>query len=102
MSDLLPGVSQVMAITLGDRGHELVHGSRATFFPGCRLLSQPARPRSQAKHLPSAHWVSKELQRPTKLQRGGNNEVVSLAAIGDSVLLQRRDLYPRTVSLWDR
>src|SRR5579872_124342 len=102
MSDLLPGVSPVMAITLCDRGHELVHGSRATFSPGCRLLSQPAHPRSQAKHLPSAHWVSKQLQRPTKLHRGGNKEVESLAAIGDSVVLQRCALYPRTVSLWDR
>src|SRR5579864_1295016 len=102
MSDLLPGVSHVMAIILWDRGHQLVHGSRATFFPGCRLLSQPAHPRSQAKHLPSAHWVSKELQRPTELQRGDNNEVVSLAAIGGLALLRRHDLYPSTVSLWDR
>lgn len=80
----------------------LARWSCAIFSPGCRLLSQPAHPQSQATHLPNGHRVCKELQRPTELQRGGNNEVASSAATVDLVVLQRRDLCPKTESPWDR
>lgn len=102
MSDLLPGVSHVVPNAPARFRNALARSSGAIFSPGCHLLSQPVHLRSQEMHPPNAHRVGKELERPTELQRGGNNEAVSFVAIVDSVVLQRCDLCPRTASLWGR